>query len=302
MYDLLSSCHERRKRPNARLARRTSRVQGKNRADDSKRHRGAPRATSRRNPSERRSRRGHSRSNRRTGFYHPDAPARAGFLNVRWSPIIGIVGFDGGHKKAIALSTFGLNSSGYEQGDVGAGGGNPPGGGGEPPPWWWVPPVACCLGHECQMLTPLQCQSQGGTQQDDGIGCDPNPCEPPPPPGYGACCVFDGINYSCTVTLAADCGGQWYEGVGCGEIDCEQEGTCCSPSEPHCGRNCVFSGYHCCRGNVYYPCGNYSCPTWPAAQCCPPEFETCGTCFIGYNIACCCHLFPPPVNWLCFPQ
>jgi hypothetical protein len=143
--------------------------------------------------------------------------------------MLGVVGFDGGHKPAIALSIPPRKPVAGE--DVSGGGGEGTG--------------ACCYddGTCDSPITQFDCTSAGGTYQGDGTDCDsvtctgvccepgcvddstPDSCtadggtwqgfgttcadDPPPCPSTatGACCNDD--DGSCTITTEADCTGTY---------------------------------------------------------------------------------------------
>ena len=35
---------------------------------------------------------------------------------------------------------------------------------------------ACCIGEQCVLAPPWECEGLGGTYKGDGTACDPNPC------------------------------------------------------------------------------------------------------------------------------
>jgi hypothetical protein len=90
-----------------------------------------------------------------------------------------------------------------------------------PPP----PQGACCFpdGH-CELKTPAQCPTAGGTFLGIGTDCDPNPCPQP-----GACCYDDG---TCAVTFETECLGMWQgAGTDCDPNPCPSAGACCLITE-----------------------------------------------------------------------
>jgi len=92
----------------------------------------------------------------------------------RWSPILGVTGFDGGSKPAISLATRTGRLIGGEEVQIDRG------------------PGACCYDDgTCDDLFEFDCISSGGTWQGPGTDCDPNPC----PQSGGACCCGDGPEF-----------------------------------------------------------------------------------------------------------
>ncbi len=135
--------------------------------------------------------------------------------------MIGVVGFDGGYKSAVALA---IPPEGLVAGE-GEFAGGPEGTG------------ACCnADNSCtDDITQFDCTSSGGTYQGDGTDCASVDCG-----GGGACCI-DG---ECSILSAADCaaslGSYAGDGTTCGEVSCI--GSCCSGcgdcqniSEADCG-------------------------------------------------------------------
>ena len=57
---------------------------------------------------------------------------------------------------------------------------------------------ACCTGETCQLVTPGECATLGGSYSGDGSVCTPNPCSA----AFGACCASDG---TCTEQFESDC-------------------------------------------------------------------------------------------------
>jgi len=91
------------------------------------------------------------------------------------------------------------------------------------------PRGACCMSDgSCQVLTQNACGAAGGTYQNDGTSCTPNPCPPP----TGACCLPGG---SCQELTEADCAGMsgTYQG----------DATSCTPNP------CPSGGPECCLGD-----------------------------------------------------
>jgi len=127
----------------------------------------------------------------------------------RWPPILGVTGFDGGSKPAIALAT----RTGRLQG-----------GEGEQAPDQG--PGACCHGDgSCDELSESDCIASGGTWQGPGTDCDPNPCGT-----TGACC-FGNVCEVRTEVECTDAGGRY---IG--------DGTTCDPINP-CDCNCPSESF-----------------------------------------------------------
>jgi len=86
----------------------------------------------------------------------------------------------------------------------------------------YTPPAsmgACCLSEGmCQLVSPAQCATLGGTYGGNGSTCSPNPC---PAPLTGACCLPTG---QCLDVTAHECdtqGGTYQgNGMGCGMVSC----------------------------------------------------------------------------------
>ncbi len=164
----------------------------------------------------------------------------------RWPPMLGVVGFDGGYKSAVALA---IPPEGLVGGE-GEFAGGPEGIG------------ACCYNDgTCDDITEFDCTSAGGTYQGDGtdcasVSCTGVCCEPgcvddttpdgcaldggtfqgfgttcsddPPycPEPTGACCGCCGV---CDITSESDCVGD-YQG----------DGTVCDPNPCTCSGSCGF--------------------------------------------------------------
>lgn len=172
----------------------------------------------------------------------------------RWPPTVGMVGFDGGSKPAIALALPSRRVT--LQGEATSGGGGP------------FPVIgACCYDDgSCIDLSEFVCASSGGTYQGDNTDCDPNPC--PQPTDTGACCI-DGV---CSILSESDCtdGGGNYLGddTTCVDVDCTNgvccycDGSCSDP--PQTQEGCEADGGNF-RGGVT-ACN----PCHPFGACCKP--------------------------------
>ncbi|MBD3236558.1 MAG: hypothetical protein GF330_07630, partial [Candidatus Eisenbacteria bacterium] len=91
-----------------------------------------------------------------------------------------------------------------------------------------APRYACCLGEECHLLTPDECQEIGGVLHTEATDCGPpNPCLPP----ELVCCVGE----ECRILTQAECedlGGVFHPEY----EDCGPPNPC---SPPHYGVCCV---------------------------------------------------------------
>ncbi len=81
----------------------------------------------------------------------------------RWPPMVGIVGFDGGYKPAVALAL----PPGEEEPTAEEFTGE------EPPPG---DTGACCIDDSCSVLTQAECMAANGAFLGVGTPCTPNPC------------------------------------------------------------------------------------------------------------------------------
>ncbi len=121
--------------------------------------------------------------------------------------------------------------------------------------------IACCFEDgSCQLLSPEQCVSSGGTIT--GGSCDPNPCG-----GVTGGCCTDGV---CSILSESDCtdGGGNYLGddTTCDDVDCSV-GACCFDSECE-----IFSEFDCNDiGGVYQGDGETCFPN-PCPGACPCGF------------------------------
>ncbi len=144
----------------------------------------------------------------------------------RWPPMVGIVGFDGGYKPAVALA-LPPDELGSDEGEQEGGGG--PG----------DQTGACCNpdGSCDEDVTQFDCTSSGGIFQGVGTDCDPNPCEQPP--ATGACC----IGTDCSIQTQEDCesGGGTYQGddTTCDPNPCISASCCSTPFQAFDG-SCRF--------------------------------------------------------------
>lgn len=72
-----------------------------------------------------------------------------------------------------------------------------------------APRGACCIQLDCTILPESDCLAAGGDWLGPDVGCDPNPCTPPPP--EGACCLPEPPG-ACQVMTIDDCHliqGEW---------------------------------------------------------------------------------------------
>ncbi len=175
----------------------------------------------------------------------------------RWPPMIGVVGFDGGHRPAVALAIppgeltsdegeqegggpgdetgaccnpDGSCDDGVTQFDCTSSGGIFQGFGTDCDSVTCEAFGACCVDTDCTIETESDCTDMGGTYQGDGTTCDPNPCGGV---ATGACCVDI---TECTVETPDDCDllGGTYRG----------DGTVCSSGDLCpccCGLNSPFT-------------------------------------------------------------
>ncbi len=222
----------------------------------------------------------------------------------RWPPMLGVVGFDGGYKSAVALAIppEGLVAEGEE----GTGGGSEGFG-------------ACCYNDgTCDSpITEFDCTSAGGTYLGDGTDCGsvsctgvccepgcvddttPDGCEldggtfqgfgttcaddPPPCPTIitGACCISDPSGVMCFVETESDCNasGGRYQG----------DGTTCDPSPCTCDTPPCHGDCSACPG----PSGQDQCCHGSFSnECCFSTWQCCVTTIIG-------PLGPPGVAFCC---
>lgn len=123
--------------------------------------------------------------------------------------MIGVVGFDGGSRPAVALALPPPEET-SDEGEAEGGGG--PG----------DETGACCLPDgTCEEVTFSECATDGGSFQGEGTTCDDVDCT-----HTGACC--QGTN--CSITTEDDCGaiGGVYQGddTGCDPNPCEEMPPC----------------------------------------------------------------------------
>lgn len=107
---------------------------------------------------------------------------------------------------------------------------------------------ACCIGGDCQVLTPAACAGAGGDYQGDNEPCYGDyPCGGPP---VGQCCIDDGLSGQCMMLTEADCdaeGGTW-DGMGtCDGCPCllPPKGACCftdSCGDDYTEQDCLDAG------------------------------------------------------------
>lgn len=130
----------------------------------------------------------------------------------RWPPTLGVIGFDGGTKPAIALATKRRPlRADEEEGQLGP-----------------FPTGACCLTDgSCEILTRAACISEEGDYQGDGVPCEDVDCT-----HTGACC----LDNECSIETESDCtdiGGTYQgDGTSCDPNPCEIPcvGDCCPDS------------------------------------------------------------------------
>lgn len=142
----------------------------------------------------------------------------------RWPPTVGILGFDGGIKPAIAL-TVNVNRR-FPQEDV------------ELPIEPEEPVGACCFEDgRCDIETEAECADDGGTYQGDDTDCeDPDLC----PNQLGACCLPDGCEEGFNEEDCIAQGGE-FQGADttcvpdpCGSGACCVDSDCSIGSEADC--------------------------------------------------------------------
>ncbi len=120
----------------------------------------------------------------------------------RWPPMLGVVGFDGGYRSAVALT---LPPEGLVDGEGGL-----------------LGTGACCYndGSCDDNLTNSDCTSAGGTYQGDGTDCGSSDCSPP----TGACCLGCACTSGVTESFCVDGLGGVYQG----------DGSVCDPNPCPC--------------------------------------------------------------------
>ncbi len=164
-------------------------------------------------------------------------------MSERWPPMIGVVGFDGGYKSAVALA---LPPEGLVAGEGEFAGGEPEGTG------------ACCnADNSCtDGLTQFDCTSSGGIYQGDGTDCASVDCGGPPV--TGACCI-DG---ECSITTGDGCSGI-YQGDG---TDCDPNpclsGACCIS-----GQCSILTAADCATASGFYQGDGTTCDSIICALC-----------------------------------
>ncbi len=244
----------------------------------------------------------------------------------RWPPMLGVVGFDGGYKSAVALA---IPPEGLVAGEGEFAGGGPPEGIG-----------ACCYNDgTCDNLTEFDCTSALGTYQGDGTDCasvsctgvccepgcvddtTPDGCaldggtfqgfgttcddDPPPCPSTGACCVGS----DCSITTTEGCAGT-YQGddTTCDPNPCEATGGCCFDD----GSCSVLTSSDCSDASGIYrgdgtdcsdPClthtGCGGCPNPIFPTICNWGIHGCLCCAIGWS--CCITTEPGPLGGVGIP-
>ncbi len=209
----------------------------------------------------------------------------------RWSPVVGAVGFDGGHRPAVAL-TIPPSELTSDEGEQEGGGGGPgaccyndgtcdtiseidciSAGGtfqGEGTTCDDVNCTGACCEPGCvEDTTPDGCDLDGGTFQGFGTTCDPDPCTEP----TGACCV----DTDCTIETESDCTDMsgTYQG----------DDTTCDPNP--CAELCVCGGFLNPDDGLYYNTKIYTYSVDNST--CPSGFDC--LCFSGPN--------PDPIQYPC---
>ncbi len=196
----------------------------------------------------------------------------------RWPAMVGVVGFDGGHRPTVALALPPDELTSAEEGEEGG-----PGPG----------PGACCYNDgTCDTISETDCIAAGGTFQGEGTTCDDvtctgaccepgcventtpdgcaddggtfqgfgTTCDPDPCPPTGACCV----DSDCTIETESDCSdmGGTYQG----------DDTTCDPNP--CLPPCLCGGFLNPDDGLYYNTKNYintnddsTCPSCPTCLC-----------------------------------
>ncbi len=200
-------------------------------------------------------------------------------MSERWPPMLGVVGFDGGYRSAVALAIppeellteegflggepegtgaccNGDSSctDGVTQFDCTSSGGIYQGDGTDCASVdCGTPSGACCIGSDCTIETESDCTGMGGTYQGDGTVCDPNPC--------GGCDCSAATHIDVSITLDFHC--VWVGGGDCTETFAATSLDSCSAALPDlcltnggCGgtvsgvsTTCTDSGADCDNGS-----------------------------------------------------
>ncbi len=190
----------------------------------------------------------------------------------RWPPMLGVVGFDGGYKSAVALA---IPPEGLVAGEGEFAGGEPEGTGaccnadnsctdgltqfdctssggiyqGDGTDCASVVCAgvagACCVGTDCSVITADACAGIGGTYQGDGTGCDPNPCVLP------SCCPDASPN-------------PWFEAFDGSHRKFLKSTIVATHTQTEC---CFFNGEYCDYGCAGYDCGCLTVSTWSLDTC-----------------------------------
>jgi hypothetical protein len=118
-------------------------------------------------------------------------------------------------------------------------------------------------------MESLDCATQGGAYEDDGVPCDPDPCGPP----IGACC-FDG-GATCVHASFAGCvnlaGVYQGDGTLCAG-GCAAAGACCFSS----GTCESFTAAVCAALGGAFQGSGVSCNPSPCPPPCPEDIDSSG--------------------------
>ncbi len=218
----------------------------------------------------------------------------------RWPTMVGVVGFDGGYRPAVALALppaeltsdegeaegggdvtgaccfpDGACGQATEDGCI-AGGGAFQGIGTICEDFDCSHTGACCDGSSCRVTRASDCLF---VYQGDGTDCDPNPC----PPDTGSCCV----GFDCTTETAEDCAD--LGGIFSPNIPCDPN-PCCTYCDPLVWQGCNDGGgdrtgpESCdgCGGEIVTDTSNWytdieyciDCPDGGITECCRTEVNT----------------------------
>ncbi len=172
----------------------------------------------------------------------------------RWPPMVGVVGFDGGYRPAVAL-TLPPGELTSDEGDSEVGRG----------------PGACCYNDgTCDTISETDCISAGGTFQGEGTTCDDVTCT-------GACCEPGCVED--TTPDGCDLDGGTFQGFGttCDPDPCPSvaTGACCVDTD------CTIETESDCTGmGGTYQGDDTTCDPNP---CLPP---CCGEVFQAFDGSC----------------
>lgn len=162
--------------------------------------------------------------------------------------MIGVVGFDGGSRPAVALALPPDELPSDEGEEEGGGGPGDEIG-------------ACCYTDgTCDEITEFECTAAGGTFQGVGTTCSETECT-------GACCIGSTCSEGMTEDDCTNAGGT-FQGIGtdCDPNPCESTGACCV------GSDCTIETEDDCIGiGGTYQGDNTDCDPNPCISNCPCE-------------------------------